>query len=640
MAVRVVLAFANDDKRPLDFLRYESETVYQCLKRMDRQFVTANMLREVSANDLRTEFAYDSPLNVFHFSGHAGSLNLLLADGQEVNGNGIAKMLSKVKGLDLVFLNGCATYDLVDAFHKAGAKIVIASSREVFDEDAAEFSVAFYLCLSQLSDVGTAFDEACAWLQTRQKDIKGMERHIATTVPGKETDGRFPFKIFYKPIVNGGGEIDEDKAKYKSYEGWKIRNQVTPSSSYSPYLKIIEVIGSKGNDIADYILDKMPAATSEVADFGDLQNIYNIFIGKPRTINNAEELHEKIVMLVPRPLEKIMGRMFTNALSIKNGNSEVFEDYWEDLLDFYDILVKFTCYIMVSDLFERKYRLGAKFVIDSHIKDQVQQLLELPKDQVENFNYRSLIRAIPKLIRDNGQPTFVEEYMTGNFIIDVDDLNLSHNIIRLEKIRRRHGTGNIQDHCRIVEKELCNILNEVCFILRYNLLVVRNIEAVRFRFDSRQIFRHSILELRQRQLRTGKEWDENNDYSQNYSVILAKGLDSIMNYLSLSPLIIDKCLITNDENSQLYYYSHSEGDKIVYMGGDDKEDTIEIEFQLKKIVDLSTGVKIIIEKTVIPFIEHIDNHDLIDRQTFDKEKAMNRLTLIYEQFDHLRTTIK
>ncbi|WPQ63303.1 CHAT domain-containing protein [Chitinophaga sancti] len=636
MAVRVVLAFANDVDESLKCLQEESETVYPLLKRMDRQFVTPFLLKQVSAKDLRTEFADDSPLNVFHFSGHAGSLDLLLADGQVVNGEGVAKMLSKVSGLELVFLNGCATYGLVDAFHKAGAKIVIASKRKVFDKEAAEFSVAFYLRLSQLAEVGQAFDEAQAWLQTNKMKIADVDRSVLVTVEEEEDD--FPFQIFYKPIVKAGNIIDKDLGSYRPYDKWKFQYQLAATVPYSPYLKILETIGNKGNDIAKYISSKTPHAKAEVSDFGLLQRNYNEFKKKPRTIFHAKELHERIGNLVPRPLATIMASMRANAISIQAGNMETYEDYWEDLLDFYELLVKFTCYVMVSDLFEIKYREGRKFVINSKVRNQLRQLLSLSRDDIQSFSYSSLIRETAELIRANGHSTFVEEYMTESFQIDTDDLNLAHNIIRLEKIRYQEGIASIPDHCRIVENELCNILDEVCFILRYNLLVVRNIEATRFRFNPKQVFIHSILELRHRQVRCGKEWDEKNDYSQNYSVILAKGLSSVMNYLSLSPFIIDKCLITGDEISQLYYYSHSEENKIIYKGEDKKDGEIIIEFIVVDEPDYVSGSGKIMKKTAIPYIEKIK--DNLGGDSFDKEKAVNRLKVIYRQFKHLRTAVK
>ncbi len=127
-------------------------------------------------------FLSRSDIRIFHFSGHAGSGNILMDNKVHADGNILAAMTRYAKHLKLVFLNGCATYDLVDKFLYYGASVVIATKAPVFDKIACDFSTWFYeaLCGPDKKSIGDAFDKA-------RKEVKGWYR--------RKAEGRFSTEI-------------------------------------------------------------------------------------------------------------------------------------------------------------------------------------------------------------------------------------------------------------------------------------------------------------------------------------------------------------------------------------------------------------------------------------------------------------
>lgn len=110
MPSQVILAFANDTSDSLVYLDHESEMVYSYLNRMDNTIVNAVQKKEVTIDELFAEFANKKKdITIFHFSGHAGKLDLMFKEGRIVSGEGIAQLITHAPNIELVFLNGCAT---------------------------------------------------------------------------------------------------------------------------------------------------------------------------------------------------------------------------------------------------------------------------------------------------------------------------------------------------------------------------------------------------------------------------------------------------------------------------------------------------------------------------------------------------
>ena len=173
MIPTILLTFANDNDAHLDHLKTESYEVYKALEPLKinnsilierEESITLDILFE-RVTLLRNQ------LSILHYSGHAGSKHLQLEDGQ-ANAKGLIKIIASAPNLELVFLNGCATYQQVEELLEQGVKIVIATRVSVQDVKAMEFAINFYKGLSKQLNIEDAFSQSVAYLETKYHHFK------------------------------------------------------------------------------------------------------------------------------------------------------------------------------------------------------------------------------------------------------------------------------------------------------------------------------------------------------------------------------------------------------------------------------------------------------------------------------------
>jgi hypothetical protein len=687
MPARVILAYANDTSDSLKFLESENETVHRYLNRMDAALVSPIQRPKVTIENLFAEFSdRGEGITIFHFSGHAGQFQLLFDKGELVDGRGIAKLMRAAPNIEIVFLNGCATKDLIAWFHQAGVKIVIATSRKVFDKFAAEFSIKFYSSLSQFFTVGEAFDFAKAYMiavGNENPEQEAASRHIATDSL-EDGDNDFPYGIYYKKVESKEQAIGNNPDDYELYEKWRFKDNQDFPELYNPCVELLKCIGEKGIVLANFLAAYNQNARKEIQEFADLHEQYEVFANRnPQTIFEADALSRKVIDLLPEPLGIIMRQMICEAREIQRGRYTQYKELLKYQLHFHDVLVKMSCFTMLSDLYEvhqkkqdEKKKLeevvkkkieiaGAEaeeeetlvtkeevkrkdFYFDTKTHEAIKKLLSLEENDVIDFNYRELIRNIREQIIRNDEKPFIAEYTGGGSYIPARDFDMAHEIIKTK--RKFLASDKIKagwvSHCKSVEDELCNIFKEVFFILRYNLLVVRNVEAIRVRFKEDRTYQHRIWLLRVSGNLDKPEYDIVNKCTENYSVILVKGLNSIIDYLSLSPFVIDKCVLTNVDSpalsgnnaSQLFYYSHFNNGVLVYEGVEDARERIEIEIKTEVQRRFIDGMPVEKEVKYIPYVEEIARGG--KNNSLDKEKATIRLEMIYEQFLFFKEAIE
>lgn len=159
---------------------------------------------------------YKHRILIFHFSGHAGSEQLLFRDGSSY-ASGLAGLLSEAQNLKLVFLNGCATHDQVKLLFDNNIKIVIATRGKVKDGIAKEFAQTFYLALSDTDyTIRTAFEHTLNNLKMKHADFNAVPT---------------------APIVWRGGlvtEAEEDRDRWELY----VKDKYQPELDRSEWWKI------------------------------------------------------------------------------------------------------------------------------------------------------------------------------------------------------------------------------------------------------------------------------------------------------------------------------------------------------------------------------------------------------------------
>ncbi len=160
----IILAFAND--REGKFLRSiaeEQRTITQALNPLvKKKLLHLEILSNVRANDITEAFrTFGDRVKVLHYGGHANDLELLLGGpDSKLDIEAFSQFLQAQEGLELVFMNGCATAAQADPLKKAGIPNLILTEVVINDQAAQSFSTEFYKGLASGRPVSKSFQEA------------------------------------------------------------------------------------------------------------------------------------------------------------------------------------------------------------------------------------------------------------------------------------------------------------------------------------------------------------------------------------------------------------------------------------------------------------------------------------------------
>jgi hypothetical protein len=212
----ILAAFANDrtDKKGyLSSLPKEQKLIRKALKNAESQQICELIERPNATIDEILDVFQECRGRVvlFHFAGHAGSAELLFEslDGTAAiaNAGGFAAFLSQQRGLELVFLNGCSSEGQVQGLLDAGVASVIATSQDIDDSVATEFSSRFYSGMASGGTIRASFEEAAAGIRVKRpqpKDAYGASRHI---LPSTASDDRWPWNLHES--ASSPGRVDK-----------------------------------------------------------------------------------------------------------------------------------------------------------------------------------------------------------------------------------------------------------------------------------------------------------------------------------------------------------------------------------------------------------------------------------------------
>jgi serine/threonine protein kinase len=166
----IVLAFANEHSES-GYLRGLTREMKAILRVMEpavqrgRAFI--KLIPAATQEEIAQVFQdewYDDRIWIFHYAGHADEDELWLESSQGGNQSffslGLARFLGAQDGLELVFLNGCATGEHARLLHEANLPAVVTTSRKINDDQAVEFATVFYRGLAGGASIQESFDEA------------------------------------------------------------------------------------------------------------------------------------------------------------------------------------------------------------------------------------------------------------------------------------------------------------------------------------------------------------------------------------------------------------------------------------------------------------------------------------------------
>ena len=220
----IFLAFANDRDDREKYLRNlpeEARRLEDALKEAEDKKLCETVTRSNVTLDqvLDVLQQHRDRVAIFHFGGHANSLQLVLETPEgrpdAAHAGGLAAFLRRQTALQLVFLNGCSTEPQVRGLLDAGVPAVIATSRRIDDEVAMQFAERFYKGLGSGADVATAYHEAEAAVQARKGDtVRGVYRGALVYGDGGETvaEDRWPWALHIRPGAEAVGVWDLPEA--------------------------------------------------------------------------------------------------------------------------------------------------------------------------------------------------------------------------------------------------------------------------------------------------------------------------------------------------------------------------------------------------------------------------------------------
>lgn len=223
----ILLAFANErqpDGVYLNHLPRERKLVKSSLDQAEKDgLCESDFLPDATLDQVFGAFRrFKDRIAVFHFSGHANHLELLLEnmEGKTVaaHARGLAKFLGAQNGLELVFLNGCYTLATAQALLDRGVPAVIGTVQAVKDQVATDLSGHFYEALAGGLSIGEAWEAATGQMLSGQGG---------------------PASEFYdeKSTRGGGFEVEDDRPPWQLLVrpgAAEVKNWNLPAASNNP----------------------------------------------------------------------------------------------------------------------------------------------------------------------------------------------------------------------------------------------------------------------------------------------------------------------------------------------------------------------------------------------------------------------
>jgi len=292
------------------------------------------------------------------------------------------------------------------------------------------------------------------------------------------------------------------------------------------------------------------------------------------------------------------------------------------------------------EVYGLKEKIGKTMELNPIQKEIILSYFRLTKENVEDFDYTSFIEVIGQVLKKNledekGIDPFVKEYLNVKNVNTYEN-NFFNSHMLIKGIKAKLPTLNTAaayiHHCKLIEQGLINLLKELFFILQYKMVVIKNVEAIRKRNLLTKNYYHKYLLLEQRisDRMEVLELQSLPEYAESYSVILVKEIYRMFEYLSLSPFLIDINVLCEFDGVDLYFYSYTEGNGIVYKSLTSNERLIHI---LPETNEIELGAATI-TKITIRFIEEMTNKN--DRE---KNRITNRLLQLHAEFLYYRSKI-
>jgi hypothetical protein len=333
----IVLAYSNDQDAYLDMVTRERKNVYKTLMTYhDKDYVQVEKSEHTSIEDFFEIFdRYNNRVALFHYGGHASGSHLQLEGNtgtENANAQGLADLMGLQEGLQLVFLNGCATYGQVEALLDAGVKSVIATSIAVNDVKATEFAEQFYRALAKQASIGQAFRVAKSFLTTKYNDnslieVKKQKGLQLKRTPKKENSAsEMPWGLYTR---------DETSLNWKLPTMAHNQLIVRDASGGGQ-------VGVKNAELNKFFIQTLFKALSEYND--EIQLL--LLRAKEKGKMDIRLVRQAIVDSYPAPIGEQLRKLLAGT--------EINEERLRQLVRTYDVTLRLLTFSMFSQLWDAK----------------------------------------------------------------------------------------------------------------------------------------------------------------------------------------------------------------------------------------------------------------------------------------------
>jgi hypothetical protein len=244
----------------------------------------------------------------------------------------------------------------------------------------------------------------------------------------------------------------------------------------------------------------------------------------------------------------------------------------------YETIARLFCFAALSQLWNARFE-RPDLVIDDGQAAVLNSFMALTADSQPVFDYFRMIATIVDVFTANGTAPFMAE--CAGLSAELSDERTTLARAFMEEMRAELVAGSIdaeevESFCMQAEGHLGTLLADFAFVVKYKFATIKNISTVKSRFkppeyEMRQIWLDRVT--------AGLKDTTANfpTFADTESVILQKDRKDIVDYLNLTPFVIDENALTGDDNSKLFFYDyHGEGDNFHYVSVNNRDDWLVI----------------------------------------------------------------
>lgn len=243
----------------------------------------------------------------------------------------------------------------------------------------------------------------------------------------------------------------------------------------------------------------------------------------------------------------------------------------EQLAMTYRTTAQFLCFTVMSQLWDERHK-NEKLAIGEDNIVAFNSFFALNAENARSFNYIKLVETITNIFDEAKIPYFIDELHKIKFAQDRSPDFFKAYAFLNKLLQELEDSGiqpdQIEPLCLETEQNLGLVLKELSFLVKYKLATIKNIEIIKKRHEKAR-FRHNQIMLNRALTvastgiaEIGVEFD---NFTDNKCVLFLKTRDNeVLDYLNLTPFIIDENALNNDYSSKLYLFNHQEGDNYFY----------------------------------------------------------------------------